>query len=75
MNIIEWISLEIVITGLEILKYKFFYTESVSKGKDSAFPELSIPVFLRSFTEHLYFLCLKSFHTALQGYATTGSVV
>ena len=69
------ISLEIVTTGLEILKYKISYTEGVSKGKDSALPELSIPIFLGSFTEHFHFLCLKSFHTALQGYETTGSVV
>lgn len=55
MNIVVQISLEIVTTGLEILKYKISYTEGVSKGKDNTFSELSIPIFLGSFTEH--FLC------------------
>lgn len=75
MNIVVQVSLEIVTTGLEILKYKISYTEGVSKGKDNTFPELSIHIFLGSFTEHFYFLCLKAFHTALQGYETTGSVI
>lgn len=71
MNIVVQISLEIVTTGLEILKYKISYTEGGCKGTilslNSPFPYFWDPYWT------FFMFCAWSLPHCLQGYETTGS--